>query len=214
MRAAQLSGQDGGCGLTIALPIAPAAAGLAHPLRASQHWLRLAAARLRANWLTTSGRWWLIAPRMTAAVARAGAGLRPRRPFPCIVRRKPVFATTSGVLGASGWDPRASYANRNDSRLVQHLFQRYTRLVISLDPDRLLEALAPLGDARHSREVKLRACKRVVLEQWSFRAAAREAGAGHPAVTRWVCEVAERLAIAHGRSDLATQLREPAAVPA
>lgn len=58
----------------------------------------------------------------------------------------------------------------------------------------VLEAAYPLGDALHPRSVKRQACRRVMREGWSCRAAAIEVKASPGAVARWVEEVRARVA--------------------
>lgn len=57
----------------------------------------------------------------------------------------------------------------------------------------VLEGCYPLGDKWHAREVKRLAVRKVMLEDRSYRFAAREAGASHTAVMDWVAETETRL---------------------
>lgn len=67
---------------------------------------------------------------------------------------------------------------------------------MQITAEQLLEACFPLGDAYNHREVKVRACRLVILNRMSCSEVAKLCKVAHTSVVRWVHETEQRYRLA------------------
>jgi transposase-like protein len=76
---------------------------------------------------------------------------------------------------------------------------------MEITAEMIFEVAVPLGDRWNTRDVKREAVRRVMIEHWSVRKAAREIGAKPQTIAKWIRETETRLRLAH---------EEPSPMPA